>query len=165
MKGGEAYVQAVSELNTYCQSENWYPDYIFLATGTGSTHAGILAGLDQHRLDAKVVGVSIARARERAVSVVEEFYRSLKTELGINTISREVTVLDDFLAGGYEAYNQQIQQVVKGLAQGSGVFTDPTYTGKAFWGMIETIRARHLSGRFLFWHTGGLNNLIASNII
>ena len=165
IKGGEAYVQAVSELKGFCERENWYPDYIFLATGTGSTHAGIMAGLDQHQLNAEVVGISIARAKARAEEVVEEFYNSLRSELQIITPKRKVTVQSDYLAGGYEGSNQQIKQVIADLAKHTGIFTDPTYTGKAFWGMLELLRAEQVSGKVLFWHTGGINNLIASNII
>ena len=164
LKGGEAYVQAVDELNTFCLKNNWYPDYIFLASGTGSTHAGIMAGLDKHRLGARVVGISVARTRQRAEAVVGDFYRSLKSELHIRADSREVVVYDDYLAGGYEVYNSGIKTTIEQLASQTGVYTDPTYTGKAFWGMLETIKREQLAGHMLFWHTGGLNNLIASNI-
>ena len=30
----------------YCNDNQWIPDYIFLASGTGSTQAGIISGLD-----------------------------------------------------------------------------------------------------------------------
>src|SRR5690606_21313891 len=61
LEGGLAYIQAVEELRDYCQQNNWQPQYIFLASGTGSTQAGILAGLDKYDIDAKVIGISVGR--------------------------------------------------------------------------------------------------------
>jgi D-cysteine desulfhydrase len=165
MSGGKAYVNAVKDLSAYFKSENWFPDYIFLASGTGSTQGGILAGLDLAGMSAKVYGISIARNRINAESIVRKFYLELKSELLIEGNHREVIVLDEFLAGGYESANQEIQNTVKDIAKETGILTDPTYTGKAFWGMMETIKKEQLSGQILFWHTGGINNLMSSTVI
>ncbi|MBO6252833.1 MAG: pyridoxal-phosphate dependent enzyme, partial [Bacteroidaceae bacterium] len=46
LPGGTAFVDAVMELKRQCDETGYRPDYIFIATGTGSTQAGIAVGLD-----------------------------------------------------------------------------------------------------------------------
>ena len=42
-------------------------------------------------------------------------------------------------------------------------FFDPTYTGKAFNGLVELVHRGEIAkgSKVLFWHTGGLMNLMA----
>jgi len=60
LEGAKAYVSAVEEL----ESE---PDFIVFASGTGATHAGILAGVKKRNWQTKVIGISIARQAERGI--------------------------------------------------------------------------------------------------
>ena len=41
LPGGTCFVDAIKELKKQCDEINYKPDYIFLASGTGSTQAGI----------------------------------------------------------------------------------------------------------------------------
>src|SRR5699024_8366056 len=79
MEGGLAYIKAIGELKAYTEQYDWFPDYIFLASGTGSTQAGLLAGLDKYNVNAKVIGISVGRSRERAEPIVAKFYKELCT--------------------------------------------------------------------------------------
>jgi D-cysteine desulfhydrase len=47
------------------------------------------------------------------------------------------------------------------IAKETGILLDTTYTGKAFYGMVETINKQSLTGNMLFWHTGGIFNIMA----
>lgn len=49
----------------------------------------------------------------------------------------------------------------------AGVFVDPTYSGKALRGLVELVRRGDVprGSRVLFWHTGGLMNLLASPLV
>src|SRR5690606_2178927 len=97
LDGGLAYIEAVGELKRYCDREAWYPEYIFHASGTGSTQAGIMAGLDKYGIDEEVIGISVARTKPRAEEVVKAFYEELCSNYQIAKQERSVTVLDDFL--------------------------------------------------------------------
>lgn len=46
LPGGTCFVDAVLELKYQCERIDYKPDYLFLASGTGSTQAGIVVGLD-----------------------------------------------------------------------------------------------------------------------
>src|SRR5690606_6544421 len=161
LEGGLAYIEAVKELKLYCDQESWYPEYIFHASGTGSTQAGIMAGLDRYGMDAEVVGVSVARSKPRAEEVVKAFYEELCGHYQIAKQERSVTVLDDFLCGGYERYDEALRQLSVNSIRDYGFALDTTYSGKAFYGMKEYLKRKSIKGSILFWHTGGIFNFLS----
>lgn len=157
--GTIAYVEAVHELKKALPA-NTGIDHIFLASGTGSTQAGILAGCRQvgwHQT--RVHGISVAREKKRGTEAILE---SLEF-LGANRdeYMSHIDFSDGFLFGGYGKSTQELQEFVLQIATDTGILLDTTYTGKAFYGMIETIKKQKLTGKILFWHTGGIFNLMA----
>ena len=46
LPGGTCCIDAVKELKRQCDKQGYKPDYVFLASGTGSTQAGIVVALD-----------------------------------------------------------------------------------------------------------------------
>lgn len=164
LEGGLAYIEAVRELNKYAEKSSWYPDYIFHASGTGSTQAGILAGLDKYQLDAKVIGISVARTKSRAEEVVLQFYEELSDHYKIDRRKNDVVVLDDYLCGGYEKYDQALLQLSRDSIKNFGFALDTTYSGKAFYGMKEYIERNNIKGNVLFWHTGGIFNFLSQKL-
>lgn len=161
-EGGLAYIDAVEQLKMYCEGAGWSPDYIFLASGTGSTQAGILAGLAKHCISSKVVGISVGRRKAQAESVVREFYNQLCARFNIDQPEAEILVLDDYLCGGYGQYNECVKNISDTSLVKYGFVLDVTYTAKAFYGMVEFVKANKLeSKKILFWHTGGILNYLA----
>lgn len=154
--GARAYSDAVISLM------NGPPmfDDIVVASGTGATHGGIVGGLRKLSLDAArptVHGISIARSERRGRSAVVEAANWVHK----SDSSEDIIFIDDFLSGGYGKSNQSIIKVIE-LAAHSGILVDPTYTGKALWGLFELVHlgAIRKNANVLFWHTGGLGNLI-----
>lgn len=163
MEGGLAYIEAIEEMKIECDQLDWQPDYIFLASGTGSTQAGMLAGLDKLNLKTKVIGISVGRERQRAEEVVSEFYQELCAHYNIKKTDRSVTVLDDYLCGGYGKYNHEIKKLSLTSLKQYGFTLDTSYTAKAFYGMKDYIKKNNIKGNVLFWHTGGILNFLAEN--
>jgi D-cysteine desulfhydrase len=163
LEGGLAYIEAIKELQAECIKLNWIPDYIFLASGTGSTQGGILAGLDNSEMESNVVGISVGRARIRAEQVVKAFYADLCENYRISCSNREVLVLDEYLCGGYGQYNDEIWQLSQNSLRTLGFTLDTTYTAKAYYGMLDYVKKNDIKGNILFWHTGGLLNFLAEN--
>lgn len=158
MSGGKAYIDAIEEL----VKDNINPDYIILASGTGSTQAGIMAGLDKFGFDkTKVIGISVARERERGKKIIKEFYNELLMNYNIEGLNRKVIFYDDWLYGGYEKKTEKLESFVDEIARKYGLFIDTTYTGKAFKALYDFLDNNEISGKILFWHTGGLMNLMA----
>ena len=68
--GTKAYVQCYDEIKEYEKKQGIYFDYIFFASGTGTTHAGLVCGQMKYKDDRKIVGISIARKNPRGRDVV-----------------------------------------------------------------------------------------------
>ncbi|HAS8600273.1 TPA: pyridoxal-phosphate dependent enzyme [Vibrio vulnificus] len=160
IEGATAYVDAVNELENI-------PDYIFLASGTGATHAGILAGVKSRGWSTKVVGISVARMLPRGAKAVYELYEPLCQSYGLVPSENDILFLDSYTFGGYGIYNKVLLDFIRNFIAFTGVPIDPTYTGKAMFALFDLIRNGTVSknSNILFWHTGGLLNLQTSKDI
>lgn len=163
LEGGLAYIEAVDELNEFRDLTDWYPDYIFHASGTGSTQSGILAGLDRYKfINTKVIGISVGRKSHQAEKIVDTFYKQLCFHYKIKCLEKSVTVLDEYLMGGYGCCNEPLKQLSLNSIKEYGFTLDTCYTGKAFYGMLDFIEKNNLNNKkILFWHTGGIFNFLA----
>ena len=160
--GGVAYVKAIGELKENLAEA---PDYIFHASGTGSTQAGILVGLERFGwANTKVVGISVARNAQRGASVISEFSASLAKYCGVRFDSSKIIFTDKYVCGGYEKYSPELKEIAMDAAEKLGILFDTTYSGKALFGMYNYIaenRELMRGKKILFWHTGGIMNLMA----
>ncbi|WKT73389.1 1-aminocyclopropane-1-carboxylate deaminase/D-cysteine desulfhydrase [Acinetobacter variabilis] len=154
-QGGKAYIDAVHQLDP-----NLLIDYLFVACGTGSTQAGIMAGLSKRNESCQVIGISVARNQQSAQEHVYNFYNELCDSFSIEK-RHQTIVLDDYLCGGYELYNDELKKVSDCSVRDYGFALDTTYSGKAFWGMQQYILKHNLHGNIVFWHTGGIFNFLA----
>jgi len=156
--GVRAYAQAVHELKASLPAD-YSADHIFLASGTGSTQAGILAGCRevgwQHT---RVHGISVARGKERGLQGIRESLGFLQADAAIMDDLLEFS--DDYLFGGYGRSTEELESFMDRVNELTGVILDSTYSGKGFYGMVESIRKQQLRGNILFWHTGGIFNLM-----
>lgn len=151
-----AYIKAYDEIKKFENKEQMNFDYIFLASGTGTTQTGLICGQALHRdKDKKIVGISIARNTERGRSVIEN---NLKICFSNSKILDGIKYefVDDYILGGYGKYNEEICNTIKSMMFDKGIPLDSTYTGKAFWGMKEYIEKNNIFNKnILFIHTGG----------
>lgn len=162
--GGVAYVKAMNELKAECEKQNWFPDHIFLASGTGSTQGGIIIGkLLNGWNNTRIHGISVARVKSRGEQVTGEFVNSLSHFYGMDPINQsEVDITDKYLQGGYECFLPEMEKKLKEITLKTGVVFDTTYSGKALYGMLNMIERKNIiSDKILFWHTGGLMNIQA----
>lgn len=176
--GTEGYVKAYKEIEAWEEEKGIYFDYIFHASGTGATQAGLVCGqLLSERLSsgqlssgqpfsgripsegkrAQIVGISIAREEERGRAVVKE---SIREYLGgrFASLYEEEALLftDKYRCGGYGACTDGIKATIKQVMEKEGIPMDTTYVGKAFSGMLQFLAENQVSGKkVLFIHTGG----------
>lgn len=150
-----AYVKVYNEILSQSKNLGVKFDYIFLATGTGMTQAGLIAGRQINRGSEKIIGISVARNREQETNVIKNFCEAYFESENLKLDIGEIDVIDEYLCGGYGKYNDQISVLINDMLVNYGIPLDPTYTGKAYYGMLETINKEQLSGNILFLHTGG----------
>ena len=163
LPGGTCFVEAVEDLKRKCDAEGWKPDYIFHASGTGSTQAGIAVGLDRVGwADVKLIGISVARQQERGKQVIVDFANMLAEHYGLpQNYDQKILFTDDYLMGGYEQFVPEMKACLDGIIAKTGVLFDTTYSGKGFWGMMQEVKRLGLQDKkILFWHTGGIMNIM-----
>jgi D-cysteine desulfhydrase len=162
--GTIAYVDAVKEVAKQCENMNIIPDYIILASGTGTTQAGIMAGVDSIGWNTKVIGVSVARCNPQGGEIIQQAYNEVRQQLQIVSGVKEVNFRDEWTCGGYEKVDERLCDFIEKMAKNDNILLDPTYTGKAFLALVDMITSREIQpgSTILFWHTGGLMNLMSS---
>ncbi len=160
LEGAEAYLIAVDELKVE-------PDYIFFASGTGATQAGITAGIKRKGWNTKVIGISVAREKRRGTDAIYEIYSLLCDKYNIEHSKSDIIFLDDYRFGGYSSFNEQLDGFIKETIANQSIPLDPVYTAKAYYGMISEMSKKSVKRgtKVLFWHTGGFLNLQATKAI
>jgi 1-aminocyclopropane-1-carboxylate deaminase/D-cysteine desulfhydrase-like pyridoxal-dependent ACC family enzyme len=158
--GALGFARAVGEVLEQFDCFGATPNYIFHASTSGGTQAGMIAGC---RLfgdpETKVVGVSpddsASEIAARVASITNGVFELLNQPHKI--FEEEVIVLDSYVGDGYAVETPKGKTACELLAKTEGVILDPVYTAKAFAALLDWIEKGRLteSDTVLFWHTGG----------
>jgi D-cysteine desulfhydrase len=154
--GTEAYVQCYEEIKKQEEELGVVFDYIFFASGTGTTHAGLVCGQLINNADRQIVGISIARKKPRGRDVVIQSIRDyLKGSVDEEAIQAATVFIDEYTSG-YGKDDKRVAETIETVLKIYGIPLDATYTGKAFMGMTEYIEQNKIKdNNILFIHTGG----------
>lgn len=160
LAGIYAYYDAVKELrNQYSDSF----DDVFIACGTGTTLTGICAGMQEYFPMTNVHGISVARNYEAERPVLNEDMGCLNSYLQEEYNFSNLMFHEEFLLGGYGKSSEEELAVIRECVSREGMIIDPTYSGKAFYGMLSILSDEQYVGKkILFWNTGGLINLLSA---
>lgn len=153
-----AYYKCYNEILSQAKAYDLDFDYIFLATGTGMTQAGLLSGKLVSNGKEKIVGISVARKTEQETNVIYDYVKSFfkKKQLNTNILKDDICVVDEYIGKGYGKKSSIIDKAIYDMMVLNGIPLDPTYTGKAFLGMRDYIIKNNISNKnVLFIHTGG----------
>lgn len=157
------YIAACEELAEDFVRAGIQPRHIVSATGSGGTQAGLTAGNVLLGLNARIWGMAVCddaawfQAKVRAD--LTDWQQRYRTPLDLDALSIEV--IDDYIGPGYAKAPPEVFALIRDLAREEGLLLDPVYTGKAFFGLLQELKA----GRFddsedvVFIHTGGLFGL------
>ena len=158
--GTQAYVDCYEEIRRFEQENNIHFDYIFHASGTGTTQAGLICGQLINRDDRKIVGISIARrfprGRDVILQSVKEYLEEQRVFVSDSAVENATVFTDDYVGDGYGAYTPDVAATIEMVMRNYGIPLDTTYTGKAFSGMLDYLEKNHIADKtVLFIHTGG----------
>ena len=158
--GTQAYADCYGEIRRFEKENNIHFDYIFHASGTGTTQAGLVCGQLIERDSRRIVGISIARRAPRGRDVVlqsvRDYLEAYRVQVSEEEIQNATVFVDEYIGGGYGAHSEEVDQVIREAMIRYGIPLDPTYTGKAFAGMLDYIARESIQGKkILFIHTGG----------
>lgn len=159
------YVNACAELQQDFIEHSIKPDAIVVASGSGGTQGGLIIGSHLFQLDVPVHAFAVcddagyferkfrtdaARFQQRYASLLPADLQALE--------DLEVSTNDCYMGPGYAKAGPEVFSTISQLARSEGLFLDPVYTGKAFYGMLRELESGTLQGarNIVFIHTGGL---------
>jgi 1-aminocyclopropane-1-carboxylate deaminase/D-cysteine desulfhydrase-like pyridoxal-dependent ACC family enzyme len=159
--GAAAYALAIGELLTQIPA----PDTIILATSSGGTQAGLIAGCTLHSVQTRITGISADDPASAIAAEIRRILTDLESLLEVESgrLSNAPIEIDDtFVGRGYGIPTNESSAALELSARTEALFLDPTYTAKGMAGVIARVRSHQVSsGTTLFWHTGGQVGLFA----
>ncbi len=158
--GVQAYVDCFREILEWEAEEGICFDEIYLASGTGTTQAGLICGKLLSGSGTRIVGISIARplprGREIVLQSARDYLNHIRQPFSEQTLQQATVFVDKYVGSGYGRENPAISRTISEIMRSFGLPLDGTYTGKAFWGMRQMLAAEKSDGKkLLFLHTGG----------
>lgn len=153
--GVAAFEMAMVELDGQVAAEAPIPGdadvTVWHASSSGGTTAGLALGAAASSRQWRVVGSSVGESEAELVETVTDLLAETEVPLA------RFEIVDRYVGLGYGRTTDQELAVQVEATRMTGQIWDPTYTGKALYGLSKEIEA----GRFgpddhvVFWHTGG----------
>jgi len=155
--GTLGYIRAAHEILTQIDMLGYSVDRLVVASGSGTTHAGLLFGLAALESPIRVTGICVRRNRHQQTERIMSRCREIAELIGVNNPvhPEQVQLLDGTLAPGYGQVNEATLEAIDLCARYEGLLLDPVYTGKAMAGCIKIARDHDRHDALLFIHTGG----------
>lgn len=159
--GALGFVCAMAEVKAQCDALSLPLNYIFHASSSGGTQAGMVVGAHLNGLEeTRILGVSPDDASAEIAAHVEAIARGtfdLLTLASPLSLHERTTVLDEYVGDGYGIPTAASTEALQLLARTEGIVLDPVYTAKAMAALLDWIRRGKFreSDNVLFWHTGG----------
>jgi 1-aminocyclopropane-1-carboxylate deaminase len=157
--GGLGYAGCAREIVEQCTALGVQFAAIVIASCTGSSHAGLVAGLHAIGDDTPVVGIDVLADLPLVTATVERLAAQTSERLGAAAFpSERVDIRAGYEGPGYGIPDQSTFDAMRLGLRTEGLVLDPVYEGKVMAGVIGLAR----SGAFgpedhvLFVHLGGI---------
>lgn len=163
--GALGYAACAAEIQNQEFTDGIKFDHIVCSSGSGGTHAGLVAGMHALSSRTPVTGVSVRAAKRDQEVKIHGLANAVLERLDLRPDVPEdaVVVIDDYVGAGYSLPTDEMTEAIQLFARTEGILLDPVYTGKTAAGLLGMVR----EGRFgadekvLFVHTGGSPALYA----
>lgn len=168
--GSVGFIEGYVELEKQLSAMGLRADYVFHATGTGGTMAGLAAGRNLVGSGTEIISINVSAKDpeypNRTAALANESLKLIGAGITVEA-ERDIHTDLNYYLPGYEIPNEAASEAIKLLAEKEGLLTDPVYTGKAFAGMLDYIRTGKVpaGSSVVFWHTGGATALFAEKEI
>jgi 1-aminocyclopropane-1-carboxylate deaminase len=158
--GGMGFANWVGEVAAQERDLGVFFDHIIVCTVTGSTQAGMIAGVAlEDRGDRRVIGIDASKTLDQTRAQVAKIARSTAEAIGVERELRddEITVVDGYAGPVYGVPDEQTIEAIHLAARTEGMLTDPVYEGKSMAGLIGMVRSGEIprGARVLYAHLGG----------
>lgn len=137
-------------LGEVIRSAAWAPDLVVLPCGTGSTLAGVVAGLNGY---CAALGVAVLKGAD----FLEAAVRSALQEIAADHCERW-SIDGEHHGGGYARVTPALAAFIDDFQQRCEIPLEPVYTGKMQYALYQRILAGEFAPgtRIVALHTGGL---------
>lgn len=163
--GYRGYLRAGMEIIDQETEMNVRFEHIFCAAGTVGTLGGLVLARMLGKWERDIVGISVAQNAGFFTDQIKRNIADFAEQNGLELPEPEkhFRLSDDYIGPGYGVSTEPERELILELAREEGLFLDPVYTGKTWWGMIDLIRKGEIEkgANVLFLHTGGIFGLLA----
>jgi len=163
--GASAFLFAMRELQRQAREQDVLFRDVVVASSSGGTQAGLVAGAVSLHLDSAIVGIAVSERASSLMPRVHDLARLILQHLNIRAEVPEQAVIveDAYLGDGYAVMGAAEQEAIALVGRTEGLVVDPVYTGRAIAGLIGLAKEGRWRGEdsVLFWHTGGTGALFA----
>ena len=164
--GAWGYIRAMEELVRDISSlpGGDEPVTVIHACGSGGTAAGLIIGAKLSGRPIRIASVNVCDDSDYFIKVVgdicEKTIANHQLDIGFDR-RRDIDIIDGYVGRGYALSRPEELRLICEVARTEGIFLDPVYTGKAFYGMVQELeRVPGCFGkRIVFIHTGGIFGL------
>lgn len=153
------YIRASLEIKKQLEKNKIKIDKIITAVGSGGTYAGLFLGSKIFDWEVQIYGINV---KDTAQIFIDRIYELMmltkeKFNLNINFEREEIKIIDGYVGEGYAKSQKTELDLIKSIAENTGIILDPVYTGKAMYGLLEELKKERFSPeeKILFLHTGG----------
>jgi 1-aminocyclopropane-1-carboxylate deaminase/D-cysteine desulfhydrase-like pyridoxal-dependent ACC family enzyme len=153
--GTAGMVAATEELAGQLAAESVEPEVVVIASGSGTTCAGLAVGAAVCGAGWRVVGASVRRPVDRAAGEIAALAARCADLLGLPPPPAGRLELVDARGPGFGVASEAGERAAAVALRAEGLLLDPVYTAKAFAVVLDLLDAG-TAGPVLFWHTGGL---------
>jgi len=131
---------------------NQHYDHIFVASGTGTTVAGLQLGIEQNNFHSQVHSIPVLKGAD---SLLQDFSQW-------NIDPQKIYMHLDYHFSGYAKTKPELIEFIKNFVSSTGIMIEPTYTGKLMYGVYDLIQKGYFKpkSKILVIHTGGITGLL-----
>lgn len=155
--GSWGFRSAIEELVPQLDAAGIHNPVLWHAATSAGTTSGMVRGAAASNLTARIVGCSVGDPAADIAAHITEILAASEDPPDGGTGSTDWTVTDAYVGGGYGVVSEAEMATQLEATRLTGLIFDPTYTGKAIYGLREEIRAGTYGpdDDVVFWHTGG----------
>lgn len=157
--GALGYVSCAEEILAQSFEMSLRIDHVVCASGSGGTHAGLVAGLYGNQSGIPVTGISVRAEKSEQETKLHALANETSQLAGARQeVPRGAfAVVDDYVGPGYSLPTKEMTAAIQTFARLEGILLDPVYTGKTAAGLIGLVKDNQFApeSNVLFVHTGG----------
>ncbi len=163
--GGLGYAGCAQEIIAQAAAMNMTVDAVVMATGSGGTQGGFVAGLVAMNSAIRTIGMEIDAEPEAVEANVRRVAEGTLDLLGVagGLPDGVIEINPDYAGEAYGKPTDAMVEAVTMVARLEGLVLDPVYSGKAMAGLIDLVKRDEFkpTDTVVFVHTGGMPALFA----